>query len=107
MSLLVDIVLDVLSELIPPASRKGGLVVAAAIAFAFALVIAWLIFVVPDPLNQPRWGLAALACSIVYGSGGAIASVVNLRSDEPNRAASVVLLVWSLALIAMPVSLLL
>jgi hypothetical protein len=109
MSFLADLTFELvglIGDLLLPESRKARLIVAAVFALAFAFVIAWLIYVVPDPLNKPSWGPAAMACSIVYGSGGSIASVLNLIGEEPERAASTFLLVTSLGLVAMPLSLL-
>jgi hypothetical protein len=105
MSFLADIAFELIAELFLPESRKARLILGGVIAFAFSIVIAWLIYALPDPLNQPSWGLAAIACSIVYGSAAIIASVLNLLGDEPERAASIFCLVTCVGLVAMPVCL--
>jgi hypothetical protein len=104
MSLLTDIVLELIGETILPESRKATLTLFGAISFGFALVIGRLIYVVPDPQNDPEWAPAAMTCAIVYGSAGLIASALSLLRDEPEKPACIFLLAVTAALVGMPVA---
>jgi hypothetical protein len=101
--LLVEVALELAGELVQPESRKPSLLLLGVIGVVFALVVAWLLFVVPDPLNEPAWGLTALAFAILYGAAGIIAGLGNLASGEPERGASLLVLVVSIVLVLLPV----
>lgn len=101
--LLVDIALELAGELVLPESRKAWLLLVGAIGVVFALVVAWLLYVAPDPLNEPAWRLTALAFAILYGTAGIIAGLANLTSRERERGASTIVLVVSIVLVLLPV----
>jgi len=45
----------------------------------------WLLVTSPDPLRQPDWGFAVLVCSMLFGAGGLLVSMLHLARNESER----------------------
>jgi hypothetical protein len=103
---LCDVLLDgVLDALVPESARTRSalLILFNVFSLVFVAVVSALLWFLPDPLNEPSWGFNLIVCSIVYGSGGVLASLGCLATARTDRlAASISLLTHSLA-VAIPI----
>jgi len=102
MSILADLVLELLGSGIGPSTDRGLVATFTCGSVALVSVSIWLLMTSPDPLRQPAWGLGVYIGSILVGSGGALVSVLHMRRNPSDRALALLCLAASGAAIAVP-----
>jgi hypothetical protein len=70
MSVLTDLVLELLDSGIGPTTDRGLVATFTAGSLAFVCLSVWLLMTSPDPLRQPAWGIGVYVGSILVGAGG-------------------------------------
>jgi len=65
MSILVDLLLEVLESGFGPSGDRGMVATTAAASLAFASAALWLIAVSATPISRPPWGLLVFAGSLI------------------------------------------
>ena len=103
MSILGELLLDLLAGGLGPSSDRGLVATFAAGSVGLLLATLWLIATSPDPLRQPDLGWAILAGSLLCGTAGLLVSVLHLRRSQSDRQFSVLCLTSNVAAIAVPV----
>ena len=105
MSLLVDLLSDVLAGALGPATNKGLLLGSTVAGLALAIVSGWLAVSSPVDVSAPDWHIGVLVCSLLVGSAGAFLSILHL-SREPqrgDRVVAVISLAVNLAAATLPI----
>lgn len=102
MSILADLVLELLGGGIGPSTDRGLVATFTCGSVALASVCIWLLMTSPDPLRQPAWGVGVYIGSILVGSGGALVSVLHLRRNPSDQALALFCLAANGAAIAIP-----
>src|SRR5687767_12949045 len=102
MSILADLVLELLGSGMGPSTDRGLVATFTCGSIALVSVSIWLLITSPDPLRQPPWGLAVYIGSILGGSGGALVSVLHLRRNPSDRTLALLCLAGNGAAIAVP-----
>jgi hypothetical protein len=102
MSILTDLVLELLGSGIGPSTDRGLVATLTCGSIALVSVSIWLLMTSPDPLTQPAWGVGVYIGSILVGSGGDLMSVLHLRRNPSDRALALLCLAVNAAAIAVP-----
>jgi hypothetical protein len=102
MSILTDLVLELLGSGIGPSTDRGLVTTFTAGSVGFVSLSVWLLMISPDPLSQPPWGIGVYVGSILVGAGGCLVSVLHLRRNTSDRALGVVCLAANAAAVAIP-----
>lgn len=103
MSILSDLLLELLGGGIGPSTDRGLVVTFAAGCVGLSIAAIWLIATSPDPLRQPDWGVTILAGSMLCGVGGLMVSVLHLRRNPSDTAFSSLCLASNLAAVGVPI----
>lgn len=103
MSILSDLLLDLLGGGIGPSTDRGLVVTSAVGCVAFSIATVWLIATSPDPLRQPDWGVTILGGSLLCGAGGLMVSALHLRRSPSDRAFGSLCLASNLAAVGVPI----
>jgi hypothetical protein len=85
MNVLFEWLTEVVAESVTPDSPRALLLIAVVGGFGFCGVMTWLLLTSQQPLHEPQWGFAAIACGIVYGSMGAMLGGLHLAREEHDR----------------------
>lgn len=101
MSILVDVLLEIVGAGLGPSSDRGMVALTAVASLAFAGSALYLIAVSGTPLSQPAWGLLVFAGSLMSGSAGVLVSWLHLRRTE-DRLFPLLCLTAAIAAIAIP-----
>jgi uncharacterized membrane protein YfcA len=101
MSILVDVLLEILASGFGPSSDRGMVATTAVASLVFASATVWLIATSATPMSQPAWGLLVFAGSLISGSAGVLVSWLHLRRTE-DRLFALLCLTPSVAAIAIP-----
>lgn len=102
MSLLIDLLLDLIGSGVGPSTDRAIVVSFSAASIILAAVSTWLVMTFPDPIKEPAWGLAVLACAVLCGAGGLLVSSLHLRRNEADRLFGGLALTVNAAAIATP-----
>jgi len=102
MSLLTDLVLELLGAGIGPSSDRGLVATFAIGSVAFLSVTVWVLTTSPDPFRQPAWGLVVCAGSILIGAGGFLVSILHLRRNPSDRVLALLCLGANVVAVAVP-----
>lgn len=104
MSLLIDLLLDVIGSGVGPSTDRGLVATFSAGSIALTAVTAWLVVTSHDPITQPEWALTVLAGSILCGAGGVLVSLTHLRRNESDRLFGFLSLTLNSAAVAIPLA---
>jgi peptidoglycan/LPS O-acetylase OafA/YrhL len=85
MSLLFDLVSDLLAGALGPVSNKGLLLVSTVVGLALAVATGWLAVNSPIDVNAPDWRIGVVVCSLAIGSSGAFLAVLHLLREPQRR----------------------
>ena len=102
MSLLTDLVLELLGSALGPSTDRGLVATFTCGSVALVSLCIWLLTTSPDPLRQPVWGPGVYIGSILVGGGGTLVSVLPLRRIPSDRAVSLLCVAANGAAIAIP-----
>jgi hypothetical protein len=102
LSLLTDLVLDLLGSAVEPSSDRGIVVMFSAGSVVLAIATLWVLLTSPNPIKQPEWGLAVLAGSLICGGAGAFVSLLHLRRNESDRLFGALCLTANVAAVGIP-----
>lgn len=102
MSILTDLVLELLGSGIGPSTDRGLVATFTCGSFALVSLCIWLLMTSPDPLREPAWGLGVYIGSILVGAGGVLVSVLHLRRNPSDRPLALLCLVANGAAITVP-----
>jgi hypothetical protein len=103
MSILSDLLLDLLGGGIGPSTDRGLVATFAGGCVAVSIATVWLIATSPDPIRQPDWGVTILCGSMLCGVGGLMVSLLHLRRSPSDTAFSSLCLASNLAAIGVPI----
>ena len=102
MSILTDLVLELLGSGIGPSTDRGLVATFTCGSVALVSLCIWLLMTSPDPLREPAWGLGVYIGSILVGAGGVWVSVLHLRRNPSDRPLALLCLVANGAAITVP-----
>ena len=102
MSILTDVILELIGSVGEPSSDRGLVATFAAGSLVLASATAWLLLTFPDPIRQPEWGVGLLAGSLLCGAGGCLVSVLHLRRNESDRVFGLLCLAANVLAIGVP-----
>ena len=102
MSLLTDLIGDLVEWGVGPSSDRGIVATFSAGSVALAIATVWLVLTFANPIKQPEWGLPVFAGSLICGGGGVLVSLLHLRRNESDRLFAVFCLTLNVAAVAIP-----
>jgi peptidoglycan/LPS O-acetylase OafA/YrhL len=102
MSILTDLILEVIGSGVEPSSDRGLVATFAAGSVVLASATVWLLVTFPDPIRQPEWGFGLLVGSLLCGAGGCLVSVLHLRRNESDRVFGLLCLASNVLAIGVP-----
>jgi hypothetical protein len=102
MTILTDLILELLGSGIGPSTDRGLVTTFTAGSVGLLSLSVWLLMISPDPLSQPPWGIGVYVGSILVGAGGCLVSVLHLRRNPSDRALGVVCLAANATAVAIP-----
>ena len=85
MSLLLDLVSDLLAGALGPVSNRGLLLVSTVVGLALAVATGWLAVNSPVDVNASDWRIGVVVCSLAVGSSGAFLAVLHLVRETQRR----------------------
>ena len=103
MSILSDLLLELLGAGIGPSTDRGLVATFAAGCVGLSIATIWLTATSPDPLREPDWGVTILAGSMLCGVGGLMVSLLHLQRSPSDRAFGSLCLASNLAAVGVPV----
>jgi hypothetical protein len=103
-SLLFDLLAEVVSNSgVGPSSSRALMVLGSVTGTTLSCAIVWLLVISPDPLQEPEWGLGAIALGFVFTLPAILVSVIVLRRENEVLPATLTLLV-NLCALALAIS---
>jgi hypothetical protein len=103
MSILTDVLLELIGSGVGgPSSDRGLVATAAAGSLVLASAAIWLLLTFPDPIREPDWGTGLLVGSLMCGAGGSLLSVLHLRRNEFDRLFGLLCLASNILAIGVP-----
>ena len=102
MSLLTDLLGNVIESGVGPSSDRGIVGTFSAGSVALAIATVWLVWTFPNPIKQPEWGLGVLAGSLICGGAGVLVSLLHFRRNESDRVFALLCLTVNVAVVAIP-----
>jgi hypothetical protein len=102
MSVLLDVVLELLESGVTPSSERGFVASFTAAAMILASVTLWLLLTHSQPLADP-WGMGSCVGSLAIGAAGLFMSLLHLTRNTDDRAFGVLCLTANVAALLVPI----
>jgi hypothetical protein len=102
MSVLLDVVLELLGSGVTPSSERGVVASFTAAAVILASVTLWLLLTHSEP-RADLWGLGICVGSLAVGAAGLFTSLLHLTRNPDDRAFGVLCLTANVAALLVPI----
>jgi hypothetical protein len=106
MSFLFGLVLDIAAEVftgsLPPVSPRAGAILLGVVGLLLSATVGTIVWLWPNPGDQPSWSIGLFVCSLLYGAVAASATGVSLVRDPMERGVKIFALTGCLAAIVLP-----